>query len=153
MLLQSDFSASSHSTPPSPNKSGHVRCSAVFGGYVLDPVSNHVGVCLKQIQNTESIFHTRERRTRQSLLQQVLEKIQKAYNKPSKPSDSANPTLYVQISNKCFTDWSSLSSGVKVDVVLSRPVPVAKKNIAGSSCPDQFTRLTPWSIENIQLRT
>ena len=152
MLLQSDFSANTHATPPSAQHSKQVTCAAIFGGYVLDPVSNHVGVCLKQIQSKEAIFLTRETPTRQSLLQQVLEKIQKAY-KPSNPSDSTNHTLYVQISNKCFTDWSSLSSGVKVDVLLSRPVPSLKKSVAGCSCPGQFTRLTPWSIEHIKLRS
>lgn len=116
-----------------------VKGQAVFKGYVLDPVSNHIGVCLSQIQSNDP---PAQHQSPKSLLQHIQNKIDIAARQPW------DKTMYVQISEKCFTEWADLRFGRRVDVVLQRPLVYKSAALLGVR-RTLFQRYTPWTLVQI----
>lgn len=116
-----------------------VKGQAVFKGYVLDPVSNHIGICLSQLHSNNAPAQHQPQKT---LLQHIQNKIKIAARQPW------DKTMYVQISEKCFTEWADLRFGRRVDVVLQRPSVYKSAALLGIN-RSLFPRYTPWTLVQI----
>lgn len=130
--------------------SKEVKCKAVFVGYVLDPVSNHVGICLKATTNDSStlpwMLYSEPRRPNQTtLLKEIQSRIQEANELPP-----ATPTLCLQISKDCLANWSELQAGVPVQVTLSRPSACPKRLVQKITNTSFYSRVSPWTVEQIR---
>ena len=137
------FSSIEHSTNSKTKMASTNRINvpcAEFRGYVFDPVSNHIGVCIYFSKIPDDL--NKEQKKKQSLLRKIQNKIKGA----TKPTLSHN--IRVQVSATCVTKWSHLTFGDKINVILEIPKETRVDSLGYNR--SSVLRYTPFTLVEIK---
>lgn len=120
-------------------------CEGQFKGFVLDPVSNHIGMCLKNVKKIEAQPSKPNQTKKLSLFRQINNKIQ------SLMRPKLETTMFVQIARGCLTDWEKLKPGVSVVVQVSKPKTTNTSNMPLQIEMHGVNRYRPWLLKKLSI--